>query len=345
MGREHFVTCGQMKILERRADEDGLSYYQMMENAGTRAAEVIMETVDYRSIITRAGSDAAAGAGVPGKSADAGAPGKATGIAGKPVDPGKPDISMTAAGDDSGIPDAKVAEAAPAGTLLEKVIGDAGAAGAMKDKPDYIMTKGSNGFVSRVDKRSLQKKVLIFCGKGNNGGDGFVVARLLHDEGYAVKVVLVDGPPQTPDSITNFELLKERGISIADMVENDRALLELKEIPDVIVDAIYGTGFRGKLRGNGLRAAIYINSFSVNSGNLPAHKDTMVVAIDIPSGLGGDLTDEKELETRSVSAHCTVTFHAKKPVHLQKFAAPYCGKIVVADIGIDEERLWKVEVW
>ena len=71
----------------------------------------------------------------------------------------------------------------------------------------------------------------------------------------------------------------------------------------------------------------------------------MVVAIDIPSGLGGDLTDEKELETRSISAHCTVTFHAKKPVHLQKFAAPYCGKIVVADIGIDEERLWKVEVW
>ena len=344
MGREHFVICGQMKILERRADEDGLSYYQMMENAGARAAEVIMETVDYRSIITRAGSVGDTGAGTSGKDA-AVAPVKGAGNSAKPAYPGKPDISMTAAGDDSGIPDAKVAEAAPAGTLLEKVIGDAGAAGAMKDKPDYIMTKDSNGFVSRVDKRSLQKKVLIFCGKGNNGGDGFVVARLLHDEGYAVKVVLVDGPPQTPDSITNFELLKERGISIADMVENDRALLELKEIPDVIVDAIYGTGFRGKLRGNGLRAAIYINSFSVNSGNLPAHKDTMVVAIDIPSGLGGDLTDEKELETRSVSAHCTVTFHAKKPVHLQKFAAPYCGKIVVADIGIDEERLWKVEVW
>ena len=344
MGREHFVICGQMKILERRADEDGLSYYQMMENAGARAAEVIMETVDYRSIITRAGSVGDTGAGTSGKDA-AVAPVKGAGNSAKPAYPGKPDISMTAAGDDSGIPDAKVAEAAPAGTLLENVIGDAGAAGAMKDKPAYIMTKGSNGFVSRVDKRSLQKKVLIFCGKGNNGGDGFVVARLLHDEGYAVKVVLVDGPPQTPDSITNFELLKERGISIVDMVENDRALLELKEVPDVIVDAIYGTGFRGKLRGNGLRAAIYINSFSVNSGNLPAHKDTMVVAIDIPSGLGGDLTDEKELETRSVSAHCTVTFHAKKPVHLQKFAAPYCGRIVVADIGIDEERLWKVEVW
>ena len=93
MGREHFVTCGQMKILERRADEDGLSYYQMMENAGTRAAEVIMETVDYRSIITRAGSVGDTGAGTSGKDA-AVAPVKGAGNSAKPAYMGKPDISI-----------------------------------------------------------------------------------------------------------------------------------------------------------------------------------------------------------------------------------------------------------
>ena len=68
----------------------------------------------------------------------------------------------------------------------------------------------------------------------------------------------------------------------------------------------------------------------------------MVFALDIPSGLGGDLTDESELEDRSVRADYTITFHARKPVHLQDFAALYCGRIIVADIGIDEESLWNV---
>ena len=323
MEKEHFVTCGQMKVLERRADEDGLSYYQMMENAGTRAAQIVMERAAYRDMTANSGAASmvaetgAAAKNEADHAASADTPGQASDSA-----------DTTAKSDNTDSADAAYTNTTAAGPRIV-----------------YTKVHTAEGFVSRTDKSKLKKKVLIFCGKGNNGGDGFVAARRLHDAGYDVNVVLVDGPPKTTDSITNFEMLSERGISICDMTENGYSLLELKgSVPDVIVDAIYGTGFHGKLNGNGLKAAIYINSFSTNADKHPNHGNTEVVALDIPSGLSGDLIDEKELETNSVRAHCTVTFHAKKPVHLQKFAAPYCGRIVVADIGIDEERLWKVEV-
>ncbi len=229
----HFVTCGQIKILEKRADEAGLSYYQMMENAGSRAAEFIMNMMSIDS-------------------------------------------------------------------------------------------------------------AFIFCGKGNNGGDGFVVARILAETGCEVTVILVDGEPVTPDSITNFELLKNLSVRIYDMKANNRALIELKGTPDIIVDAIYGTGFRGELSGNGLKAAIYINRRRDEDFIALHGKETRIVALDVPSGVSGDLTNEKKLDMNCVKAHNTITFHARKPVHIQKFAETYCGEISVADIGIDES-MWYVE--
>ncbi len=256
VGSEHFVTCGQMKVLERRADENGLSYYQMMENAGLGAAKMIMQKAAEKvsENITR--------------------------YQGKPV----------AAAEES-------------------------------------------------------NRAYIFCGKGNNGGDGFVVARLMHDRGYDITVILVDGEPKTEDAITNLQLVRDRNIKILNMKENDRALMELDGTPNVIVDAIYGTGFKGKLESNGLKSAIYINKFGKRNGELQnGDKPVLVASLDIPSGLGGDLIEEKEVETNSVRTQLTLTFHAKKPVHLQKFAEQYCGKIHVVDIGIDEEKLWNVEI-
>ena len=225
---EHFVTCDQMKVLERRADERGLSYYQMMENAGGGAAEIIMEKAELR-------------------------------------DP------------------------------------------------------------------ETTKSAYVFCGKGNNGGDGFVVARLMNNRGYEVFVILVDGEPKTEDAITNLALVRDLNINVLDMNENYRILKELGGYPDIIVDAIYGTGFKGNLRGNGLEAAAYINGCN--------ESHTLITALDIPSGLGGDIVDEAEVETSSIRAHHTMTFHAMKPVHLQEFAQEYCGEIHVIDIGIDEEKL------
>lgn len=273
---EHFVTCGQMKVLECRADENGLSYYQMMENAGTGAAAVIMDNAAYWDA---AREDSLKGAAVNAAAAE------------------------------------------------EVYDADGSPAAEVSSSP-----------------KSRALKVYVFCGKGNNGGDGFVVARVLCDKDYDVTVILVDGKPKTEDAITNYELLCDRNIKVIDMTEDSGALMALNGDPDIIIDAIYGTGFKGKLKSNGLKAAIYINSYSKGEYGERSLAHVMVAALDIPSGMGGDLVNKKELDTNSVAAHFTVTFHAKKPVHLQKFAEEYCGEVFVVDIGIDEEKLWNVEI-
>ena len=267
--KEYYVTCSQMKILEQNTDAAGLSYYQMMENAGRIAADRIVEITMASPI-----NDAAyMGAGTP----DVVAP-------------------------DDGAP-------AMYPYLLERPI-----------------------------------RARVYCGKGNNGGDGFVVARLLQRLGWQVQIILVDGEPTTPDAIANWKLAAELGIPVGGIEEtalgekacagssdqkNDDAAAPAA--PDVIVDAIYGTGFHGMLREAGATAAAQI----------AAARDAgaRIFALDIPSGMGGDLTDETELDERCVKADVTITFHAKKPVHLQAFAEKYCGKIITADIGIvDPER-------
>ncbi|MEE0773189.1 MAG: NAD(P)H-hydrate epimerase [Anaerovoracaceae bacterium] len=270
---EHFVTCGQMKLLERRADESGLSYYQMMENAGTGAASMIMERAAYFGAVRE----------------------------------------------------------------------DLGKAAAKTASVEDVVLKGVS-FSEAVQRKESAGTAYIFCGKGNNGGDGFVVARRLHERDYDVTVILVDGKPKTEDAVANYQLLKQRRIHVVDMVENSRALIDLKKDPDIIVDAIYGTGFKGKLSGNGLKTAIYINRYSRGNYGVRSGKAVMVAALDIPSGMGGDLIDKRALDTNAVTADITITFHARKPVHVQSFAKAYCGEIIVADIGIDEEKLMKVEI-
>ncbi len=291
-----FVTCGQMKLLEQRADESGLSYYQMMENAGTGAAETIMERFSYRRAF---GEDAVGSVG-----------------------------SLSAVAEDNVTSSHAVAE----GGKVMKPVENTGKSAL---KRDAALCTSPNDDGSKAC-------VMIFCGKGNNGGDGFVVARLMCHAGYRVIVVLVDGEPRTADSITNFELLKNLPVRIVDMNDNDRALMSLKEEPDIIVDAMYGTGFRGKLKSNALKAAIYINNRFKGTDSVILMKPVMVAALDIPSGLRGDMTNDKELDPCTVSAHYTITFHARKPVHLQSFAKKYCGEIIIADIGIDAEKLWDV---
>ena len=208
------VTCAEMKQLEQMADQAGLSYYQMMENAGTRAAELIQQEYQSR-------------------------------------------------------------------------FGDI-------------------------------KKALILCGKGNNGGDGFVIARKFYEQGIKVKLLLVEGEPVTTDAITNYQLIKEK----VNIFIPEDCYLDGDE--DIIVDSIYGTGFHGSLRETAERVIEICNDAAIYTA-----------ALDLPSGLSGDMSMCEQMRP-CIRASLTVTFHAEKPVHHNKQAKIMMGKIIVADIGIGD---------
>lgn len=211
---EPAVTSSEMKEIERRADEAGLSYYQMMENAGTGAAEYISQR--------------------------------------------------------------------------EPVAG---------------------------------KGVLIFCGKGNNGGDGFVVARKLTEKGALVMLILAEGEPKTEDAVKNRLICGDLAIPVM-TVTDEQALDGPIENADLIIDAIYGTGFHGELREP-------VRQITRRIRNSKA----AVYSLDIPSGLNGD-TGEADEDT--IQAGCTIVFHRPKPAHTDEKCGVYCGDIACLSIGIEE---------
>ena len=161
-------------------------------------------------------------------------------------------------------------------------------------------------------------RLLVVCGKGNNGGDGFVVARAAAKDGWNVTVFLAEGEPKTADAIRNFERLHSLPVHIC----ADGSVLETQSFA-AVVDALYGTGFHGELRPSGLAACGLIRRL---------HKSgAFVLAVDLPSGIN---TDTGEVAEGAAHADLTVTFDSYKPLHIAEASAPLCGKIVCADIGI-----------
>ena len=164
-------------------------------------------------------------------------------------------------------------------------------------------------------------RLLVVCGKGNNGGDGVVVAPPAEKDGWSVTVFLAEGEPKTADAIRNFERLHSLPVHIC----ADGSVLETQRF-DAAVDALYGTGFHGSLRPSGLAACALMNRQHENGA--------FVLAIDLPSGIN---TDTGEVAEGAVRADLTVTFDSYKPLHTAVSSAPLCGKIVCDDIGIRDE--------
>ena len=169
--------------------------------------------------------------------------------------------------------------------------------------------------------------VVVFCGPGNNGGDGMVAARHMASVGAKTTVILLGSPDKirTNEARMNLEALKSMKESINLVVIEDadelHKLKPLIEKAEAIIDAIFGTGIKGKIR-EPYRTAIQI----INSSK------AFKLSVDIPSGVN---PDTGEIEDIAVKADMTVTFHRLKKGIIT--STEYCGEVVVASIGIPPE--------
>ncbi len=185
-----------------------------------------------------------------------------------------------------------------------------------------LMEAAGKACADAIKERFDRCQVAVLCGPGNNGGDGFVIARLLRQAGWGVSIFLMgerealqgdaghvahrwNGPVYslTPDAIDNAEL---------------------------IVDALFGAGLSNDLEGTP-KALV----------DAATARGTPVMAVDVPSGIDGDTGGVRGAAFR---AALTVTFFRKKPAHLLLPGRNHCGEIIVADIGIEAGALGELDI-
>jgi hydroxyethylthiazole kinase-like uncharacterized protein yjeF len=176
------------------------------------------------------------------------------------------------------------------------------------------------------------RDVGVLCGRGNNGGDGFVVARTLMQRGVSVSVFLIGKVVDVRgDARTNLEILGRLGVTIVEIADSQAWELHFSEIGDctLLVDAMFGTGLNAPIAG--LMETVVAD---VNASGIP------VVAIDLPSGLSAD---SAEPIGDSIEAGLTVTLAAPKLPLVLPPAETRAGDIVIADIGIPADVLERVD--
>jgi NAD(P)H-hydrate epimerase len=177
-----------------------------------------------------------------------------------------------------------------------------------------------------------ERQVAVLCGRGNNGGDGFVVARTLAQRGVGVSVFLIGRVADVRgDARTNLEILGRLGHTVVEIADSQAWELHFSEVGDctLIVDAIFGTGLNAPV--SGLIESVIAD---VNTSGIP------VVAIDLPSGLSAD---SHEPIGPSIEAGLTVTLAAPKLPLVLPPADLRAGDIVIADIGIPAEVIDAVD--
>ena len=214
--------------------------------------------------------------------------------------------------------------------------------------PPLLLMENAANAASRVIVEKLGgsvdgRSVLILCGKGNNGGDGAALGRILWQQGADVEVCLFGLAEDTKDEARiNFDILKkiteDEGFELS---QSDLAFEEITGLeewldydslnfhaddPDVIVDALFGTGLTRPLDGVYEQVSAFICAFS----DPDSESNTLVVSLDVPSGLNADAATPIGANTRS---HVTVTFTAPKLANVMTPAANCGGELVVQHIG------------
>lgn len=185
-----------------------------------------------------------------------------------------------------------------------------------------LMERAGLAVASKVRELYPGKKVIALCGVGNNGGDGIVAARNLHNWGFNVQVLICARKKDlSPESNKQYQIAKKIGIPI-----EFRNALNAKDVHGaVIIDAVFGTGLSRPVKGNIAGIFEFINN-----------SEALVVSVDMPSGIS---SDTGEILGEAVKADCTVTFGLPKRGHYLYPGAEYTGRLFIKDIGFPEKLL------
>jgi NAD(P)H-hydrate epimerase len=200
-----------------------------------------------------------------------------------------------------------------------------------------LMENAGRGCVDVLERLGIDGPVVILCGKGNNAGDGFVIARHLDIRGYECRVILLCSPIElSGDATINYAILDNADVSIVEMASSQRDYSSeiQKRLEDYargaawLVDAMLGTGARGEPRPPFDAAIDWMNSQVCKK-----------LAVDVPSGLD---CDTGQPATHTIRADHTCTFAAMKVGFTQPAAKPFTGTVHVCDIGVPTRLIGEV---
>ena len=180
-----------------------------------------------------------------------------------------------------------------------------------------LMVNAGVNCAKKIIKLVKKKPIIIVCGPGNNGGDGFIIGNYLHEKEYKVEVFCLQKKYYKGDALKAFKKLKIKTQNISKFKARKNS---------VIIDCIFGTGLNKPISGT-LKSVI-----------LRMNKLNKIISIDIPSGINGDTG---KILGCAVKAHTTLALHAKKIGHTLNPGKKFSRKIIVVDIGISKKFNYK----
>jgi ADP-dependent NAD(P)H-hydrate dehydratase / NAD(P)H-hydrate epimerase len=189
-----------------------------------------------------------------------------------------------------------------------------------------LMERAASKCVEWIDQRQWQKRAFkIFCGKGNNGGDGLAIARLLLELNYTVSVYILEfGKAGSEDFQLNLQRSHQLSFSEIHFLQS-KDHFPLINTDDILIDALFGSGLNKPLDGLSVDMVDHIN-----------HSKALIISIDLPSGL---FIDRSSVDCKVVEADYTLTFECYKLALLIQENASYIGQVYVLDIGLQEDFL------